>query len=115
MSVPGLSLVASAQCEKMNCYYSIFCFYQVTSSWEQPSTEDIRTSVAPLFPDALPNSPLTCQHHGLSTAAETTPNLMSIGAGSDRALLHVEASEQRSVQLQVGKGVTETLNTVLSN
>ena len=51
----------------------------------------------PLFPDALPPSTYQTQLSALSTAAETTPNLMSVAEGSDRAL-HLQASEQRLIE-----------------
>lgn len=66
--------------------------------WEDVEEEEelAPTSTTPLFPDALPPSPhqMHPQLATLSTAAETTPNLMSVGEGSDRGFMELPAADQ---------------------
>ena len=74
----------------------------------------VPASNTPLFPEALPPSPF--QPHPqlsvLTTVAETTPSLMSMGA--DRSLLHMQASEQRFVHVLVHAHNIQTLCLVRS-
>ena len=70
-----------------------------SSVWEDVEDEELAptsSSTTPLFPDALPPSPHQThpQLTTLSTAAETTPNLISVGEGSDRGFMELPAAEQ---------------------
>ena len=67
---------------------------------EEDDPSLVPVSTTPLFPDALPPSPSPEQQShpqltALSTAAETTPNLMSIAEGSDRHFVQQLQAEQR--------------------
>ena len=76
----------------------MFIILQVESHMWEADDEDPpigHIPATPLFPDALPSSPSPHQLTVLSTAAETTPNLMSVG--EDRGFMQLQATEQRQV------------------